>query len=278
MVQNYPFSYFPPLDALPLPPGWRWDSGFAIFQGLPKDEETGRLVRLPPPCRCLPYKQLATLPEPYIPDGFSVVYCLHFNPIYVGVQQAEKARVRGVEVDLPPKTQEAANYVGAALHLWERIEQHLACTPEGSPLVATALKAGCAVTLSAIWLCDSFPAALQLEAIFKARHNHMRLCPTCVNAPHRMLTRPLLRFTQKPEQGAVAGSCRAWGQAFSSTLTEGARGKLDSHPGEEVSAEDLREGMARRGQGLDEVDARLSLAEEVVQAQIEEVAAQNAPH
>lgn len=203
---SLPFFYFPPLDSLPLPPGWRWDSGFAIFKGLPPeqwDEETGCLVRVSRRRRYLPYYRLATRPEPYIPDGFPAVYCLHFDPTYVGERRAKKAKRKKVEIDAPPKVQDAPHRLGAAVRPWDRIGEHLECTPLGSPLVATAIKAGCKVVVAGVWLCDSFQAALQLEALFHHRNNDGQLCPICMSDPMLMTDRRLLREAKKLEQDAA---------------------------------------------------------------------------
>lgn len=200
--------YWPPIDGsvLPLPPGWRWDSGYAVFMGL----EAKRVIETYSDYsgRYLPYYRLSVpldCNNGYIPPMPGIVYCLHFSPAFVGEQRAEKAKEKGVVVDRPPKVQVALNYIGVTNDLDRRLAEHLECTPFGSPLVATALEAGCNVTLAGAWLCESYEAALKLELHFKHTHNNMQLCPACVHQPQLSLVPLRAASRARPVAVAAAG-------------------------------------------------------------------------
>ncbi len=200
-MAELPFFYWPPLDMPPLPPGWRWDSGYAVFMGLAAKQvmeaysaHSGR--------RSLAYYQLSALGE-YIPTMPGYVYNFHFARALVGCQREQKAKRKNVEVELPPKVQVALNRLGATNNLLERMTAHLERTLEGSPLIAAALEAGIDVRLSALWLCDSFEAALQLENIFHRQHNDMALCPLCVHQ------RDLAALPRRAEELARQMACLA---------------------------------------------------------------------
>lgn len=82
------------------------------------------------------------------------LYLLHFDPPY----------------------RHAGHYLGFALDVDRRVDEHLRSLASSSPLVRAAIAAGSAVSLARVW-----PGGDRtLERRLKRRHCHARFCPVCL--------------------------------------------------------------------------------------------------
>lgn len=81
---------------------------------------------------------------------------------------------------LEPRYRHARHYVGFTpdADADRRVAEHLACGPNGSPLIRAAIEAGSTVTVA-----TTFPGAgRDFEKLIKTRKDVRRWCPCCAGA------------------------------------------------------------------------------------------------